>query len=77
MLAEGRVYRASFTPRSLDGRTGRGDTCFATYLGMRLRTAPEEATRLAGSVTTMKQERPGPWQAPPAEVEALLAQPGR
>lgn len=74
VLAEGQIYHAPFTPRSLRGRTGRGDTCFATYLGKRLACTPEEATRWAGAVTTLKQEEPGPWRGNPAELEALLVQ---
>jgi len=69
----GQVYRAPFTPQSLAGRTGRGDTCFATYLGSRLTASPAEATRLAGAVTTLKQETPGPCQGSMADVQALLA----
>jgi len=61
VLADGQIHQAPFTPRSLSGRTGRGDTCFATYLGKRLTTSSEEATRWAGAVTTLKQEQPGPW----------------
>jgi sugar/nucleoside kinase (ribokinase family) len=68
----GEIYQAPFTPRSLAGRTGRGDTCFATYLGRRLTAPPEEATRVAAAVTTLKQERPGPWRGTWADVEALL-----
>ena len=73
VLAEGQIHQAPLTPRSLAGRTGRGDTCFATYLGCRLNCPPEEATRLAGAVTTLKQEQPGPWRGTPADAEALLA----
>jgi sugar/nucleoside kinase (ribokinase family) len=73
VFADGQVYRAPFTPRSLAGRTGRGDTCFATYLGRRLTASPEVATRLAAAVTTLKQEQPGPWRGTLADVEALLA----
>jgi sugar/nucleoside kinase (ribokinase family) len=73
VLAGGEVYQAAFTPSSLDGRTGRGDTCFATYLGCRLTREPAEATRLAGAVTTLKQEVPGPWRGTLADAEALLA----
>ena len=62
VLADGKIYQAQFTPRSLAGRTGRGDTCFASYLGTRLDASPEEATRVAGWVTTQKQEQPGPWK---------------
>jgi len=74
VYAEGRIYQAPFTPRSLAGRTGRGDTCFGTYVAKRLTGSPEEACRWAGAVTTLKQERPGPWRGSPADVEALLAQ---
>ncbi len=73
VFAHGRVYQAPFTPRSLAGRTGRGDTCFATYLGRRLTASPEEACRLAAAVTTLKQEQPGPWRGTLADAEALMA----
>ncbi len=73
VLADGRVYQAPFTPRSLVGRTGRGDTCFATYLGRRLMAPPEEACQLAAAVTTLKQEKPGPWRGTLAEAEARMA----
>ncbi len=75
VLADGEIYQAPFTPRSLAGRTGRGDTCFATYLGRRLTASPEEATRLAAAITTLKQEQPGPWRGSMADVEALLNPP--
>jgi sugar/nucleoside kinase (ribokinase family) len=72
VFAEGQIHHAPFTPRSLAGRTGRGDTCFSTYLGRRLSGSAAEATRLAGAVTTLKQETPGPWRGSLADVEALL-----
>jgi sugar/nucleoside kinase (ribokinase family) len=72
VFAAGRIVQAPFTPRSLDGRTGRGDTCFATYLGERLASSVEEATLLAGAVTTLKQEKPGPWQGARADAEAVV-----
>jgi sugar/nucleoside kinase (ribokinase family) len=62
VYADGQTYFAAFTPRSLAGRTGRGDTCFATYLTKRLTSSPEEACRWAGIVTSLKQETPGPWR---------------
>jgi sugar/nucleoside kinase (ribokinase family) len=70
VFAEGAVYRAPFTSRNLSGRTGRGDTCFATYVGKRLSASPEEACRWAGAVTSLKQERPGPWRGTLADLEA-------
>ena len=73
VCAEGQIYTAPFRPRSLDGRTGRGDTCFATYVGKRLSAPPEEAARFAAAVTTLKQEKPGPWCGTIDDVTALLA----
>jgi sugar/nucleoside kinase (ribokinase family) len=72
VFAEGDIFQAPFTPRTLDGRTGRGDTCFATYLGKRLRTSPQEACHFAAAVTTLKQEQPGPWKGSLSDVEAIL-----
>ncbi|MEA3334264.1 MAG: PfkB family carbohydrate kinase [Chloroflexota bacterium] len=75
VYADGQIYQAPFTPRSLAGRTGRGDTCFMTYLGKRLDTSPAEACRWAGAVTTLKQERAGPWNGDLAAVEQLISSP--
>jgi len=72
VYADGQTHFAPFTPRSLAGRTGRGDTCFATYLTKRLISTPAEACRWAGAVTTLKQEQPGPWNGALADVAALL-----
>ena len=76
VYADGRIYEAPFTPRSLDGRTGRGDTCFAAYVGQRLSASPAEAARFAAAVTTLKQERPGPWRGTVNDVKALLVSGG-
>ena len=70
---DGRFFTAPFTPRTLAGRTGRGDTCFSTYVGKRLTTSPEAACKWAAAITTLKQERPGPWRGSLAEAEALIA----
>ena len=73
VYADGRVYQAPFTSRSLAGRTGRGDTCFAIYVGKRLSAPVEESCRFAAAVTSLKQEQPGPWRGSLADVEAVLA----
>jgi len=73
VYADEQIHEANFTPRSLDGRTGRGDTCFATYVGRRLIDAPEDAARFAAGVTTLKQEIPGPWRGTVGDVEKLLS----
>ncbi len=72
VYADGGLSFAPFTPRSLAGRTGRGDTCFATYLTKRLALPPAEACQWAGVVTTLKQEQPGPWRGLITEAQQLL-----
>jgi sugar/nucleoside kinase (ribokinase family) len=72
VYADGHIYEAPFTPRSVDGRTGRGDTCFATYVGKRLSAPVGEACRFAAAVPTLKQEERGPWRGTLDEVEPLL-----
>lgn len=61
VYADGHTYHAPFSPRSLEGRTGRGDTCFTSYVGSRIKFGPERSAKIAGIVTTMKQEKHGPW----------------
>ncbi len=72
VYAGGKFYTAPFTPHSLAGRTGRGDTCFAAYIGRRLTNSPQEAIRWAAAVTTIKQEKPGPWSGDLREAEDLM-----
>jgi sugar/nucleoside kinase (ribokinase family) len=73
VFADGELYEAPFVSRSLAGRTGRGDTCFAVYLGKRLSMPPQEACRFAAAVTSRKQEQPGPWNGNLADVGVLLS----
>ena len=61
VYADGKFYRAPFLPKDLSGRTGRGDTCITSYVGSRLNHDPERACQIAGIITSMKQEKPGPW----------------
>lgn len=62
VLVDGVFFQAELTPRSLAGRTGRGDTCTSTYVGARLMgEAPAAALALCASVTSRKMEVPGPY----------------
>jgi len=72
VLADGNFHYAPFTPRSLAGRTGRGDTCFSTYIAKRLTEDAETACRWAAVVTSLKQEKQGPWKGTSKEVETIL-----
>ena len=71
VFADGEFFFAPFHPRSLAGRTGRGDTCFSTYVSRRLDHSPKVACHWAGEVTTFKQEKPGPWRGTPADIEGI------
>jgi sugar/nucleoside kinase (ribokinase family) len=73
VYAQGELYEAPFVSRDFRGRTGRGDTCFATYVGLRLSAPPAKATRLAAAITSLKQEQPGPWQGTLSDAECLAA----
>lgn len=72
VFVDGNFYSAPFTSRSLAGRTGRGDTCFSTYITKRLTENAETACQWAAIVTSLKQEKPGPWKGTSEEVENIL-----
>ncbi len=76
VFADGETYFAPFHPRSLAGRTGRGDTCFSTYIARRLDHSPEVACQWAGEVTSLKQEKPGPWRGSATDLERIAASAG-
>jgi sugar/nucleoside kinase (ribokinase family) len=64
----GTLYSAPFNPSNLSGRTGRGDTCFASYLTRRLSHGIEESLHYAAALTSIKMEKPGPFQGSVDEV---------
>ena len=68
ILKDGEFYRAPFNPSNLSGRTGRGDTCFASYLARRLKEGPGEAVKFAAALTSMKMEKPGRFSGTEADV---------
>jgi len=74
VYADGAFHEAPFRPQVLRGRTGRGDTTFASYLAWRLRADPAEATRFAAAVASLKMEAPGPFQGSLEDVLAALEQ---
>ncbi len=58
---KGEYFEAPFTPSKIIGRTGRGDTCMASYIGARLEASPYEALRFAAKLTSRKLEIEGPF----------------
>lgn len=70
----GRFYAAPLVARNLSGRTGRGDTTFACYLGERLHTGIPEALVRAAALVSLKMETPGPFLGTRADMTAYLAE---
>ena len=87
VYAGGEFHEAGFFPRTLVGRSGRGDTCIAAYVARRLavgktRTSPgvrhsqmgspAEATVWAAALTSLKMEAEGPFRRDVHEVERMI-----
>ncbi|MDX9801372.1 MAG: PfkB family carbohydrate kinase [Spirochaetia bacterium] len=54
-------YHAPFNAKNLDGRAGRGDTCFLSYITRRFTHGPDEAAHYAAALTSIKMEKPAPF----------------
>lgn len=74
VYADGKFHEAAFFPKKLVGRSGRGDTCIASYVGKRLTASSAEATIWAAAVTSLKMESEGPICRTIGEVEELIRQ---
>jgi len=72
VYADGNFYEEKFLPKEIIGRSGRGDTCIASYTAKRLNASPQEATVWAAAVTSLKMEAEGPFQRNIEEVNNLI-----
>jgi len=72
VYADDQFHEADFFPKKLVGRSGRGDTCIASYVAKRLSASPAEATIWAAAVTSLKMEAEGPFRREIGEVEELI-----
>ena len=72
LYADGEVLTCPLKPRSLIGRTGRGDTTFAVYLNERLTRPAADALPFAAAAVSLKMETPGPFNGTRADVEAYI-----
>jgi sugar/nucleoside kinase (ribokinase family) len=61
LRADGQTHYQRFSNHSIVGRTGRGDTTFAAYLGWRLDHGVEESLRFAAALVSIKMESRGPF----------------
>ena len=72
VYADGQFHEATFLPENLIGRSGRGDTCIASYMAKRLSAQPEEAIIWSAAITSLKMEAEGPIQRSLEDVKALI-----
>jgi len=72
VYADGNFYEEKFLPKEIIGRSGRGDTCIASYTAKRLSASPQEATVWTAAVTSLKMEAEGPFQRNIEEVNNLI-----
>ncbi len=73
LVYDGRLYlEAEFHPKKLVGRSGRGDTCIASYMARRLSAPPSEATTWAAAATSLKMEAEGPFKRDLRDIEDLI-----
>jgi sugar/nucleoside kinase (ribokinase family) len=71
VFAGGDFFEADFHARSMDGRSGRGDTCVGSYVAARLEHPPEEAILWSAATTSLKIETPGPIRKTYEEIVGL------
>lgn len=72
LLADGEFTELGFYPESLEGRSGRGDTCIGTYVAVRQEKPPREAAIWAAAVTSLKMGKLGPFDRSLDDVEVLI-----
>lgn len=72
VYADGKFYEEKFLPKEIIGRSGRGDTCIASYTAKRLNASPQGATIWAAAVTSLKMEAEGPFKRNIEEVNNLI-----
>jgi sugar/nucleoside kinase (ribokinase family) len=55
------ILFSPFPGYTVESRSGRGDTCFASYLSWRTKHGLEESLQHAARITSKKLRRPGPY----------------
>ncbi len=72
IYADHSCHDLDFHPKTLAGRSGRGDTCLGSYAAMRLLKPAREAGIWAAALTSLKMEKQGPFDRTRADVEELI-----
>ena len=63
------IYQQPFILDKIIGRSGRGDTCGASYVYKRLSLEPKEAIKWAAAATSLKMELDTPLKKTQIEIE--------
>jgi sugar/nucleoside kinase (ribokinase family) len=74
VYADGIVFEETFKPKELIGRSGRGDTCIASYMARRLSETPAEAIKWSAAVTSLKLEAEGPFKLGTKEIGKMISE---
>ena len=72
VYADENYYEEEFYPEELVGRSGRGDTCIASYAAKRLTSPPEEAIIWSAALTSLKMESDNPFLGTIDDVKDLI-----
>ena len=66
------IYQEPFILDKIVGRSGRGDTCGASYVYKRLSLEPKEAIKWAAAATSLKMESDTPLKNTKEEIETRV-----
>jgi sugar/nucleoside kinase (ribokinase family) len=69
-----KIYTQPLKPRNLSGRSGRGDTCFSSYITERLTRPIEDALLFAAAAVSLKMEKLGPFNQGRDAVENYISE---
>tara|TARA_B100001093_G_scaffold219223_1_gene210189 strand:+ start:689 stop:1564 length:876 start_codon:yes stop_codon:yes gene_type:complete len=73
LVYDGRnIYQEPFILDKIIGRSGRGDTCGASYVYKRLFLEPKEAIKWAAAATSLKMESDTPLKNTKKEIETRV-----
>ena len=72
VYANGDVFEETFKPKELIGRSGRGDTCIASYMSKRLSAPPSDAIKWSAAVTSLKLEKEGTFKGNLKDINEML-----
>ena len=74
VYANNEIIQKPFKSNKIVGRSGRGDTCGASYVFMRLSLTPDQAATWAAAATSIKMETDTPLLKNKSYIKSLVKQ---